>query len=171
MIYDRQHSVFKQNLYPGNSKRAKIFFPDRGEQEKIVAILSAYDDLIANNQRRITLLEGMAEEIYREWFVRMRFPKHEKTLFEKGLPVSWTYLPLRKIVKYYIGGGWGEDQPSSSHPECACVIRGTDIPRLAVGILGDGLYRYHKSSNAASRFLNAEDFIFEVSGGSNTKYY
>jgi type I restriction enzyme, S subunit len=51
-----------------------IPMPDLAVQRKIAAILSAYDDLIANNQRRIALLEGMAEEIYREWFVRMRFP-------------------------------------------------------------------------------------------------
>ncbi len=53
--------------------------PPRKEQDKIAAILSAYDDLIANNQRRIALLEGMAEESYREWFVRIRFPGWERS--------------------------------------------------------------------------------------------
>lgn len=58
-------------------------------QQKIAAILSAYDDLIANNQRRITLLERMAEDIYREWFVRLRFPGHEQAQIEKGVPQGW----------------------------------------------------------------------------------
>lgn len=58
-------------------------------QQKIAAILSAYDDLIANNQRRITLLERMAEDIYREWFVRLRFPGHENVKIEKGVPQGW----------------------------------------------------------------------------------
>lgn len=63
--------------------------PDIGVQKKIAAILSAYDDLIENNRRRIALLEKMAEEIYREWFVRMRFPGHEQAKLEKGVPEGW----------------------------------------------------------------------------------
>ncbi len=58
-------------------------------QKKIVAILSAYDELIENNKRRIALLEKMAEEIYREWFVRLRFPGHEKVNLVKGVPETW----------------------------------------------------------------------------------
>ncbi len=58
-------------------------------QKKIAAILSAYDDLIENNRRRIALLEKMADEIYREWFVRLRFPGHEQAKFEKGVPEGW----------------------------------------------------------------------------------
>lgn len=59
------------------------------EQKKIAAILTAYDDLIENNKRRIDLLEKMAEEIYREWFVRFRFPGYDKVKFEKVVPVGW----------------------------------------------------------------------------------
>lgn len=58
-------------------------------QRKIAGVLSAYDDLIENNRRRIAILENMAEEIYREWFVRMRFPGHQDAKFEKGVPVGW----------------------------------------------------------------------------------
>lgn len=58
-------------------------------QHKISAILTAYDDLIATNKRRITLLEKMAEEIYREWFVRRRFPGHLNAKIIKGVPDGW----------------------------------------------------------------------------------
>ncbi len=58
-------------------------------QDKIAAVLSAYDDLIENNTRRIALLERMAEELYKEWFVRMRFPGHAQTRFVKGIPEGW----------------------------------------------------------------------------------
>ncbi|WP_066377996.1 restriction endonuclease subunit S [Anabaena sp. CA = ATCC 33047] len=58
-------------------------------QKKIGAILSAYDDLIEKNNRRIAILEKMAEEIYREWFVRLRFPGHEQVKFNKGIPEGW----------------------------------------------------------------------------------
>ncbi len=64
-------------------------------QHKIAAILSAYDDLIENNNRRIAILEKMAEEIYREWFVRMRFPGHEKAKFHKGVPEGWSICRLK----------------------------------------------------------------------------
>jgi len=63
--------------------------PELETQRKIAAILSAYDDLIENNKRRIALLENMAEEIYREWFVRFRFPGYQTTEFEKGIPKEW----------------------------------------------------------------------------------
>jgi len=78
--------------------KIKVLAPDPAEQKKIAAILAALDDLLAINQRRITLLESMAEEIYREWFVRMRFPGHTDCPFEKGLPKGWTILPLSSLV-------------------------------------------------------------------------
>jgi type I restriction enzyme S subunit len=58
-------------------------------QRKIAAIISAYDDLIENNKGRIASLEKMAKEIYREWFVRRRFPGHEKARLVKGAPSRW----------------------------------------------------------------------------------
>src|SRR5207245_8309 len=121
--------------------------------------------LIANNQRRVALLESMAEEIYREWFVRMRFPGHEKAGFVKGVPEGWNVLSFREIVEHYIGGGWGEELPTVSSSEGAFVIRGTDIPKLNGGKLLEGVYRYHSQQNLRSRRLRDGDFVFEVSGG------
>lgn len=72
--------------------------PDLPVQRNIAAILSAYDDLIANNQRRIALLEGMAEEIYREWFVRMRFPGYAGARYVAGLPEGWTQRRLSEVA-------------------------------------------------------------------------
>ncbi len=79
--------------------KIKVVFPQLGIQKKITAILSAYDDLIENNRRRIALLEKMAEEIYREWFVRMRFPGHEQAKFEKGVPVGWRQAELGEVAE------------------------------------------------------------------------
>lgn len=58
-------------------------------QQKIASILSTYDNLIENNTKRIKLLEQMAENLYKEWFVRFRFPGHENTPMENGLPKGW----------------------------------------------------------------------------------
>ncbi len=72
----------------------RIPIPELKIQRKIAAILSAHDDLIENNKRHIDLLEKMAEEIYREWFVRFRFPGYQTTEFEKGVPKGWVYEKL-----------------------------------------------------------------------------
>jgi type I restriction enzyme S subunit len=72
-------------------------------QDKIAAILTAYDDLIEVNKRRIALLEKMAEELYREWFVRMRFPGHQNTKFVKGVPVGWVTTRFASICKFIKG--------------------------------------------------------------------
>lgn len=68
-------------------------------QKKIASILSAYDDLIENNKRRIAILEKMAEEIYREWFVRMRFSGYEDQKVKGGLPSGWRLLPFSQAVR------------------------------------------------------------------------
>lgn len=60
------------------------------KQKKIASILSAYDNLIEVNNKRIKVLEQMAENLYKEWFVRFRFPGHEKAEFENGIPKGWS---------------------------------------------------------------------------------
>ena len=68
-------------------------------QQKIASILSAYDRLIENNIRRIRLLEQMAENLYKEWFVRFRFPEHEKVEMVNGLPKGWKVEKIKECVK------------------------------------------------------------------------
>ena len=73
--------------------------PDVTTQRKIASILSAYDDLIENNTRRIAILEAMAQAIYREWFVEFRFPGHEKVKLVDSplgkIPEGWKASHLR----------------------------------------------------------------------------
>lgn len=92
------------NLNQGILSNLMVPKPSLEEQKKIAAILSAYDDLIENNKRRIALLEKMAEEIYREWFVRFRFPGYQQAEFEKGIPKEWKAGPIGKWYKTASGG-------------------------------------------------------------------
>jgi type I restriction enzyme S subunit len=85
-------------------------FPPIQLQRKIASILSAYDDLIENNKRRIAILEKMAEEIYREWFVRMRFSSYAKATADKPATSIdsnfWTpgqRVPINRLVKFLSG--------------------------------------------------------------------
>ena len=66
-----------------------ISLPPLSEPRRIVGILSAYDDLIENNRKRIALLEESARSLYKEWFVRLRFPGHERVPVEDGVPKGW----------------------------------------------------------------------------------
>lgn len=80
-------------------KKYKIFFPKKTIQDKIANILSRYDEAIENNNKRIKLLEQMAQNLYKEWFVRFRFPGYEKCEFENGIPKGWKIVRLRDIAK------------------------------------------------------------------------
>ena len=90
-----------------------ILLPSYTNQQKISAILSAYDDLIENNTRRIQILEKMAQRIYREWFVNFRFPGHKKVRFidsELGkIPEGWEVSNLECIAEL-IKDKFREDQ-------------------------------------------------------------
>jgi len=85
-------------------RRISFPAPKIDVQKKIAGVLTTYDALIENNKRRIALLEKMAEEIYREWFVRMRFSGHKKMKVVKGVPEGWEKVPLEKAFSYTGGG-------------------------------------------------------------------
>ena len=70
------------------------------------------------------------------------------------------------LIDYEIGGGWGQEEPTSETPYGAFVIRGTDVPRASMGDLSSIPYRFHKPSNLSTRELQHNDLVFEVSGGS-----
>ncbi|GBF55411.1 type I restriction-modification system, specificity subunit S [Microcystis sp. 0824] len=79
-------------------KKIKIKIPPLPIQQKIADILSKYDDLIENNRRRIELLERSARLLYKEWFVRLRFPGHEHTPIIDGIPEGWERLKLGEVL-------------------------------------------------------------------------
>jgi type I restriction enzyme S subunit len=86
-------------------KKIPISIAPLQTQKRIADILSAYDDLIENNLKRIKLLEQAAQNIYKEWFVNLRFPGHEDTLIneETGLPLGWEEKEISSIVSF-LGG-------------------------------------------------------------------
>ena len=95
----------------------EISVPPIERQKTIVNILSAYDDLIENNQKQIKLLEEAAQRLYKEWFIDLRFPGHETTPIVDGIPEGWKHetiadlsdtigggTPSTKVEEYYRGG-------------------------------------------------------------------
>lgn len=150
-------------------KKIKAIIPDVPTQKRIADILSTYDDLIENNNHRITLLEKAAQELYKEWFVRFCFPGHETNELVNSrlgkIPSSFNVIKMKEAFDYHVGGGWGNDECSTEFSEKAYVIRGTDFPRVQKGDLSSCPLRYHKKSNYIARELKENDIVIEVSGG------
>ena len=85
-------------------RNMKVSLPELVMQQRIADVLSSYDNLIENNTHRIRLLEQMAENIYKEWFIRFRFPGHENAEFENGLPKGWTKVASSTVIDIMSGG-------------------------------------------------------------------
>ena len=112
-----------------------VGLPDRTVQRKAGAILAAYDDLIENNRRRMALLEEEARQLYREWFVRLRFPGHEHTRSTNGVPEGWARLPLGGHATL----NYGKALKAEDRAEGPCPVYGSS------GIVGT-----HEKSLAAA---------------------
>ena len=112
----------------------------------------------------------MAQNLYREWFVKFRFPGYQHTRFTDSpmgqIPDGWEVKALGSLIAEHIGGGWGNDIEDDKHFEPAWVIRGTDIPDARSCNFPKVPFRYHAKSNLKSRCLMPGDIVFEVSGGS-----
>ena len=93
-------------------------------QRAIASILSAYDDLIANNRRRIQLMEQAARLLYKEWFVHLRFPGHEHTKIHNGIPEGWEKKRIDERFETVLGG-----TPARNNPE----FWGGEIPWINSG--------------------------------------
>lgn len=120
-----------------------INLPDLATQRRIASILSAYDDLIENNTRRIAILEEMARRIYEEWFVRFRFPGHEGVRMvasEMGLvPEGWRLRPVEDVAVVHRGRSYKgtelADQGGRPFINLKCMLRDG-------GYRASGLKRY-----------------------------
>lgn len=113
ILYSYAYYLLKQfnlNGYAGGAaqplitqgllKHLKCNVPAIGQQQHIVDHLSTYDNLIEVNNKRIKVLEQMAENLYQEWFVRFRFPGHEIAEFENGIPKGWEYKRADEVIDF-----------------------------------------------------------------------
>lgn len=103
-IVNQSIGATMENLNSNTLKKLLIKYPPLLIQNRIVSILSAYDELIEVNNQRIKILEDTASQIYKEWFVRMRFPGYKKTKFEKGIPDGWNVTKIADAFDI-LGGG------------------------------------------------------------------
>lgn len=112
VMLDRAFYMMADSLAIGAAQRTitlsslrniEITIPEVGQQQRIVDILSAYDDLIENNQKQIKLLEEAAQRLYKEWFIDLRFPGHENVEIVDGIPKGWNKCPIDDIFRIRYG--------------------------------------------------------------------
>ena len=87
------------NLNTGILSAVPVAVPSLDVQNNVADMLSAYDNLIENNQKQIKLLEEAAQRLYKEWFIDLRFPGHESTPIHDGIPEGWEIVPLESVLQ------------------------------------------------------------------------
>ncbi|CDU09303.1 putative Restriction modification system DNA specificity domain protein [Vibrio diabolicus] len=144
--------------------KIKVLFPEKPIQDKIAAVLSAYDDLVESNKKRIEALENVADEIYREWFVRFRFPGYQDAEFEKGRPKNWALSKVKDLVPS-TGLETGKRPKGGAQSEGVVSIG-------AENVLGLAKYKFNKEKYVPVSFfetmkqgvLQSKDVLFYKDG-------
>lgn len=116
----------RENVSKSSFSKIKVRVPPLPTQQKIASILSAYDNLIQNYKKQIEALQTAASELYKEWFVRFRFPGYKNSRFENGIPEGWKVEKLFDVAKIIYGYPFNSDEfcdDSSLNP----VVRIRDI--------------------------------------------
>jgi type I restriction enzyme S subunit len=124
------------NLLIGDLNRIEVSIPPNIIQQRIVGILSAYDNLIENNLRRIKILEGIAQNLYTEWFVRFRFPGHDKVKMVDStlgrIPEGWKPGKLGDVVHLV------KEKYKDKYHNALPLLDLSRIPRKSLAILEFG---------------------------------
>jgi type I restriction enzyme S subunit len=129
-----------------------VHLPPITTQRRIADILSAYDDLIENNRRRIDLLEQSARMLYKEWFVSLRFPGHEHVKVKDGVPQGWERVSLSKVA---------EVNRESLRSNFQGDIEYIDIASVSTGTIEETtLYSFEDAPGRARRVVKHGDIIW-----------
>lgn len=134
-------------------KNIKWDFPSLSVQQRIASILNNYDKLIQNYQKQIEDLQNLAGELYKEWFVRFRFPGHEKATFENGIPAGWKYVKISTAYNSSSGG-----TPSR---QCLEYYENGIYPWIKTGELKDSLILESEEYITESAIQNSSAKLFE----------
>jgi len=138
-LYEKMVSLKNGGAQPNLNvkiiKSIEISLPPLPVQQCIASILSAYDDLIENNQKQINLLEEAAQRLYKEWFVDLRFPGHEGVKVVDGVPEGWKKEKLIELAELKAGG----DKPKIFSKIKSNICK---VPIFSNGLENEGLFGY-----------------------------
>lgn len=142
LLVQNQYKEFMQTIAGGAAQpklgiykiqRIKVQLPPLPTQQKISSILSAYDNLIQNYKKQIEALQTAASELYKEWFVRFRFPGYQTTKFENGIPEGWKVVLASELGEFVRGKNITAEEMQEGM-----------IPVISAGIEPSG---FHNQSN------------------------
>lgn len=137
---------------PGEKlKQVLIDKPPLKEQKRIADILSAYDNLIENNQKQIKLLEEAAQRLYKQWFIDLRFPGHETTKIVDGLPEGWKYRNVSDFGSVITG-----KTPSTSKKD----FYGGDIPFVTIPDMHGNVFSFETEKYLTSMGADSQKTKF-----------
>lgn len=140
-------------------RNMEIKIPKINIQEKIVKILSAYDDLIENNQKQIKLLEEAAQRLYKEWFVDLRFPGYENTKIVDGVPEGWKKDRADCFFNITIG-------KTPPRAEKQWFVKGSEgFPWISISDMGNaGVFVFHTSGGVTQEAVEKHNMKVVPSG-------
>jgi len=138
----------------------KVHVPPLHEQIAIRAVVTAYDDLIATNRRRIQLLEDAARRLHREWFVHLRYPGHELVTVKVGVPQGWTNLTMNDVCDA-IGGGTPSTERSEYWGGDVVWVTPTDVTRNDCLVMLDSAKKITEVglANSSAKLVPAETIL------------
>jgi type I restriction enzyme S subunit len=163
-----------------------LTLPNMTEQRAIASVLGALDEKVEANQRQSQVLINVALAIFNDWFVEFGPVQNKMTngvpylapdllaLFpsrvdDEGKPIGWSERCFGELLSDSLGGDWGKEVPDEEHSQAVCIIRGTDLPNIALGTIGKVPTRYTTPKRANQRALADGDIVVEISGGSPTQ--
>ena len=136
-----------------NLKSHKVILPNLQYQKRIANILLKYDNIIENNNKRISILERMTEEIYKEWFVKFRFPEYKNNCFIDAKPYGWIYGNKSNMSipnKWHFGRLAEIGQFARGKNITSTEMKEGEIPVVSAGIEPSG---YHNEANVKGKSL------------------
>jgi type I restriction enzyme, S subunit len=149
--------------------KIKVRVPDAESQERIVSTLSAYDDLIENNRRRMTLLEEAMHHFYREWFIRLHFPAHEHARCFDGVPDGWRRVSLAEITTKIGSGATPRGGEASYSSEGIPLIRSLNVYNDWFEDTGLAFINDDQASELAHVTVQSRDILLNITGASVTR--
>jgi type I restriction enzyme S subunit len=166
MVKNRAITSGVPHINLGILRNFEIPLPPLEAQREIVSILSAYDDLIENNRRRMELLEAAAHLLYQEWFVRLHFPGHEHTRSTNGIPKGWCQARLGSITTKLGSGATPRGGEASYLSEGITLIRSLNVYNDRFEDAGLAFINEEQASALDNVTVKSRDILLNITGAS-----
>jgi type I restriction enzyme S subunit len=165
-LLTRTGGAVQQVINLADLKTVKIPLPSMQQQGRIADILATYDHLIENNRRRMVMLEDAARQLYREWFVRLRFPGHEHTPVVDGVPVGWRRMMLDSLTSRIRSGATPRGGEAAYVSEGVSLFRSQNVYDDRFEEDGLAFIDEEQAAALAGVTVHSRDILLNITGAS-----